>query len=94
MITKRTGGLHADLATLVASRHAKGDERIALQSRLLSAVEDLHAGTPSILHYRHLPRFDLSRLEPSRFDLVVTVCSDAHESCPTLPGRFVSGALQ
>jgi len=82
LITRRTGGVHADLATLVAQEFAHGHERIELQAELLHAVERLHADEEGPLRYVHLPDFDLRRLERRDFDLVVSHSAFEHLALP------------
>jgi Methyltransferase domain len=82
LVTRRTGGVHADLATLIASDFAHGHERLELQARLLHSVEALHTGEPDRLSYHHLPDFNLEALEGESFDLVVSHSALEHLAKP------------
>lgn len=93
LITRRAGGVHADLATLIAQAFARGHERIELQARLLHAVEALHTGKEGPLRYHHLRDFDLRALEGQNFDLVVSHSAFEHLTHPESTLRQLTGVV-
>lgn len=71
-------------------RHLKGDKFLAFSAGVAKHGMNLHAikvmleaGVDISGHHSKL----LNEFKNLDFDLVVTVCGNAHESCPAFPGR-------
>lgn len=71
-------------------RHLKGDKFLAFSAGVAKHGMNLHAikvmlevGVDISGHHSKL----LNEFKNLDFDLVVTVCGKAHESCPAFPGR-------
>jgi arsenate reductase len=59
-----------------AGTHARGLDPLGVKAMAEVGLDFAAQSSKTIAEVEHMP-----------FDYVVTVCSDAHESCPVFPGR-------